>query len=120
FLGVLLDQELRWKPQVNNTIVKGTAYVFQLWRLGTTTKGIPLQLMHQLYQAVVVPKMLYATDLVQSDSKDDSEPEPGALSAVACKLSTVQHIAALAMTGAMRSTATDIVEAHTNLLPIPL
>jgi hypothetical protein len=63
FLGVILDQELRWKAQVDNAVAKGTAYVMQLRRLSTMSKGIPLRLMRQLYQATAVPKMLYAADI---------------------------------------------------------
>jgi len=60
FLGVIVDQELRWNAQVDNSIAKGTAYVLQLHRLSATSKGLPLRLMRQLYQAVALPKMLYA------------------------------------------------------------
>jgi hypothetical protein len=63
FLGVILDQELRWKAQVDNALARGTSYILQLRRLSATTKGLLLRLMRQLYQAVAVPKMLYAVDL---------------------------------------------------------
>ncbi|OJA12244.1 hypothetical protein AZE42_13638 [Rhizopogon vesiculosus] len=55
FLGVIMDQELCWSAQVDNAIAKGTAYVMQIRRLSTMSKGIPLRLMRQLYQAIAVP-----------------------------------------------------------------
>jgi hypothetical protein len=121
FLGVILDQELRWKPQVDNAIARGTAYVFQLRRLSTTAKGIPLRLMRQLYQAIAIPKMLYAADLWFSPvyREGTDELQRGSVG-VAKRISSVQRIAALAITGALRSTATDILEAHANLLPATL
>lgn len=63
FLGVVVDQELCWNTQVDNVVAKGTAYVLQLCRLSSSAKGLPLRLMHQLYQMVAILKMLYATDL---------------------------------------------------------
>jgi hypothetical protein len=63
FLGVILDQELRWKPQADYALAKGTAYVLQFKCLSTMTKGILLRQMRQLYQAIVVPKMIYAASL---------------------------------------------------------
>jgi len=39
---------------------------------------------------------------------------------IAKKITTIQRIAALTITGAMRSTATDLLEVHTNLLPVTL
>jgi hypothetical protein len=63
FLGVILDQALRWQPHIAYAIAKGTAYVLQLRRLSTTSTGIPISLMRQLYLSVALPKMLYAVDL---------------------------------------------------------
>jgi hypothetical protein len=121
FLGVILDQELRWKAQVDYAVAKGTAHVMQIRRLSTMTKGIPMRLMRQLYQAVAIPKMLYAADLWFTPAfKDGSDtPQRGSLG-TAKHLNTVQCIALLAITGAMRSTATDLLEVHANTLPITL
>jgi ribonuclease HI len=121
FLGVILDQELRWNKQVDNAIARGTAYVLQLRRLSAATKGIPMKLMRQLYQAIAVPKMLYAADLWFSPVyRDGSDTLQRGSMGVAKKLTTIQRIAALAITGAMRSTATDLLEIHANLLPVTL
>ncbi|KAG2066814.1 hypothetical protein BDR04DRAFT_1167518 [Suillus decipiens] len=113
FLGVILDQELRWKAQVDNAIMRGTAYVLQLHHLSSAAKGIPLQLMHQLYQAVAVPKMLYAVDLCFSlVHQEGTDKLQHSSIRVAKKISMVQHIATIAITGAMRSTAMDLLESH--------
>src|SRR6267154_2624251 len=63
FLGVILDQELRWKEHVTYAIAKGTAYALQLCRLSSTATRMPMKLTRQLYQAVTIPKMLYAADV---------------------------------------------------------
>jgi hypothetical protein len=121
FLGVILDQELRWKAHIAYAIAKGTAYALQLRQLSSTAAGMPLKLTRQLYQAVAIPKMLYAADIwftpVYRTGSDSSQR--GSLGVVS-KMSTVQRIAAITITGAMRSTTTDTLEAHANLLPIAL
>jgi hypothetical protein len=77
--------------------------------------------MRQLYQATAVPKMLYAADLwfTLAHHEGTDTLQRGSLG-VAKKLTSIQRIAAIAITGAMRSTATDVLEVHTNLLPMTL
>ncbi|KIN94669.1 hypothetical protein M404DRAFT_83027, partial [Pisolithus tinctorius Marx 270] len=59
FLGVILDHELRWKTQAAQAIAKGTKQALLLRRISATSWGIPTKLMRQLYQAAVVPKVMY-------------------------------------------------------------
>jgi hypothetical protein len=68
----------------------------QIRRLSTMTKGIPLRLMRQLYQAIAIPKMLYAADLWFTPAFHDGSdtPEKGSLG-VAKRMTTVQRMAAL-------------------------
>jgi hypothetical protein len=63
FLGVILDQALCWNAHIAYALAKGTAYVFQLRCLSSTSTGIPLSLRRQLYLTVALPKILYAVDL---------------------------------------------------------
>lgn len=119
FLGVILDQALRWNAHIAYALAKGTAYVFQLRRLSSTSTGIPLSLMRQLYLAVALPKMLYAVDLWYRPLfvGDTDTFQHGSIGVVR-RLRRVQRIAALSITGAMRTTATDTVEVHAKLLPL--
>ena len=39
---------------------------------------------------------------------------------MACKLTTVQHMATTAVTGVLHTSASDIMEVHANLMPIEL
>jgi len=66
--------------------------------------------------------MLYAADLWFTPTfRDGSDTLQHGPIGVARRLTTVQRIAALAITGAMKTTATDLVlEVHANLLPISL
>jgi ribonuclease HI len=75
--------------------------------------------MHQLYLAVALPKMLYAVDLWLRPLfiGNADTPQRGSIGVVK-RLKRVQRIAALSITGAMRTTATDTLEAHAKLLPL--
>jgi ribonuclease HI len=118
FLGVILDQALRWKAHVAYAIAKGTAYVLQLRRISSTSTGVPLSLMRQLYLSVAMPKMLYAVDLwfrplyIGTNDKQQS----GSIG-IARRVGRVQRLAAISILGTMRSTASDTLEVHAKLLP---
>ena len=45
FLGVIVDEHLKWKHHINYAISKGTAYTLQLRCLATASKGLSLTLM---------------------------------------------------------------------------
>ncbi|KAG2076435.1 hypothetical protein BDR04DRAFT_934451, partial [Suillus decipiens] len=70
----------------------------------------------KLYLAVAVPKSLYAADLWFSlvFHIGSNTLQQGSMGIAKC-LSSVQQLAAIAITGALQTTATDILKAHTNL-----
>jgi hypothetical protein len=121
FLGIIVDQELTWREHATYAIAKGTEYVLQLRRLSRTSMGIPTKLMRQLYQTVAIPKFTYGADIwFHPLFKQGSHTMQQGSKGIAKCLTSVQRIAAISITGAMRSTPTDSLEAHANLLPIPL
>jgi hypothetical protein len=63
YLGVILDQELRFKEQAAYTISKGSKWAMQARRLSRPSSGMPHTYARQLWNAVAVPKMLYAADV---------------------------------------------------------
>src|SRR5882672_3811139 len=63
FLGVIFDQELRWKDEVNYALMKGTKWVTQYQRLAKVSGGVSAKYMRRFYLAVSVPRMLYAADV---------------------------------------------------------
>ena len=75
--------------------------------------------MRHLYRAVGIPKLTYALE----DWYDPPTKVPGkrntAGSVAALKImARVQRLASIAITGAIKSTATDVLDAHTDLLPM--
>ena len=119
FLGVLLDEGLRWHKHVTYAIGKGTAYVLQLRRISRSSKGIPLTLSRQLYTSVALPKMLYALDLwFKPIYTGDSDTVIRGSIGTSKRMGRVQRLAAISITGAFNTTATDAAEAHAKLIPL--
>jgi hypothetical protein len=117
YLGVYVDHELKWKEQTTRTVKKAMNYTLAYKRLTRTIKGASLHIMRQLYISVIIPKIQYAADvwITPLDRKSNAKKTAGSVSAIR-RLSSVQRIATLAITGAMRSTATNVLEAHANIL----
>src|SRR6266481_4947334 len=63
FLGVIFDQELRWKEQAEHVIAKATKWTLCARCLARPAMGISPRQMRQLYQAVTVPSFTYAADV---------------------------------------------------------
>ena len=77
--------------------------------------------MRQLYRAVAIPKILYAVDvwLTPVHRKLHTCKSSSSVGATN-RFISLQHTAALAITGALHSTATDILNLHAGLLPMAL
>lgn len=60
FLSIILDQELRWHEHTTYAIAKGACYAMLICCISRSVQGVPEKLIQQLYQAVVVPRILYA------------------------------------------------------------
>ncbi|KAJ7123913.1 hypothetical protein C8R46DRAFT_839668, partial [Mycena filopes] len=119
-LGVHIDRELRWHAQGAAALAKGQAWLGQFARIARPTRGISARHMRRLYLSVCVPRMLYAAGVFLS-------PPPGNRSAgqsrarergIIKNLRTIQRRAALAITGALPSTPTELLDIYAHLLPI--
>ena len=120
FLGVIIDKELRFKEHAAYAIAKGTKYVLASGRMSRTTKGLKGRLMKRLFEAVAIPKMLYAIDTWGTEllRKGRGKREKGwGARGFAKQINKVQRLAAILITGGMRTTATDTLLAHADLLP---
>jgi hypothetical protein len=72
--------------------------------------------MRHFYLAVAVPRMLYAADVFLIPPQKSKCGTKG----IVAQLARVQCCAALHTTGAMRTTPTDLLDAHADLLPFEL
>ncbi|KAG1889997.1 hypothetical protein F4604DRAFT_642211 [Suillus subluteus] len=120
FLGVIIDQDLNFKEHAAHAMAKGTKYVMACKRIIRPTKGIHGKLMKRLFESVILPKMLYAADIwcasLIAKGKGQGGGGRGARG-FALQMARVQRTATLLVTGGLRSTATDTLDAHANVLP---
>jgi ribonuclease HI len=122
FLGVLVDNNLNWKHQCAAALAKGQDWLIQFSRLARATQGVNAKYIRQLYLAIAVPRMLYAADIFltpqQNVGKQRKHNRNGR--AIINKLASIQRQATIMITGAMKTTATDVLEVMANLLPFHL
>ena len=121
FLGVFLDKELRWNVQGEKAIAKAVKWMLLACRLTKPSTGVQATYMRQLYCTVAIPKLTYAVDVwYMPVQKKEGRKKAMESVGLVCKLTSVQWLATIAITGAMRTTASNILEAHANVLPIEL
>jgi ribonuclease HI len=122
FLGVMVDNKLNWKAQCAAAIAKGQDWLIQFGRLSRTSRGINARYIRQLYLSIAVPRMLYAADIFLTPQQNIGKrtKDGKANQAIVKKLASIQRRAAIMITGAMKTTATDILEVMANLLPFNL
>src|SRR5271168_3360260 len=117
YLGVIIDSELRFKEQASDGIGKGTKWVSQVQRITRTVKGIKGGLARRLYYSVAVARMLYAVDVWGAPSF--AKTHKGKASSGVCrKLDSIQRKAAIQATGALRTTPSDLLFAHADMVPM--
>ncbi|KAJ7032162.1 hypothetical protein C8F04DRAFT_959338, partial [Mycena alexandri] len=121
-LGLHLDRELRWHQQEAAILAKGHAWLSRVARIARASRGIGARNMRRLYLGVCVPGLLYAADLCLAPPPSTrklflygKKPQQRGFMK---KLRTIQRRAALAITGALSSTPTDVLDAYANLLPV--
>jgi ribonuclease HI len=132
FLGVIFDQQLRWKEQAAKAVATGTVWVGQMRRVARMNHGFSTHAMRRLHQCVLIPRITYAADVWYTPvtryiKKPKAELRPGETNkrdlgsvGFAVKLASVQRQSALAITGALRTTSLTALDAHANILPIDL
>lgn len=120
-VGVYLDEKLRWKKQQDNAIAKSTAWVAAIQRFSRTSKGISYKQTRQLFKAVVIPRIAYCVDVWYTPvhKKASAKNRSGSV-AFTRRYASIQRMAGMAITGALRSTPTDVIDLHAGLLPAEL
>ena len=113
YLGVIFDQELRFKSHLQHVVKKGTNVAMALFSIAKSTWGAPYMYVRQLFQAVVAPRIDYAA-IIWHRPKDDGST---ASTKQVGKLTTVQRLAMKAILGCYRTTPTAAMEIETGLQP---
>ena len=110
YLGVVFDQELRFKCHIQQAIRKGTS---ALNRIANCHLGAPYQQICQLFQAVVAPRLDYAAVIWNRPKADRSM----AGLAHSRSFAAIQHIAMRAALACYRTAPTAAMEMESGLQP---
>jgi len=116
YLGVQINTQLNWKEQAQRVTANATSWIMQYRRFTKPQTGVGGKLMRQLYLAVALPKITYGIDTWyepphKAPGATKNAGSVGALRA----LQKIQRVATLAITGALRTTPTDLLDAHAGL-----
>ncbi|KAF8228678.1 hypothetical protein L208DRAFT_1106444, partial [Tricholoma matsutake] len=125
FLGVMVDNKLNWKGQYAAALSKGQDWIMQGSVYTLTSCGIHTEYFHQLYLSIAVPQMLYTADIFLTPKQNVGKRahSSGTKQAILNKLAAIQRQAAIMITGAMRTTTTEVLEVMAimaNLMPFHL
>jgi hypothetical protein len=113
YLGVVLDSALRWEHQFRHIQKQATPALAPLATLAGTTWGAGLTQLRKVYQAAVVPAMLYGCSAWYSLRSGGGHPQSRLKT-----LSQIQTRAARVITGAFRATASAALNIEAHLLPM--
>lgn len=121
YLGIHIDSQLRWTVQSQEGVAKATKWIMQFKRLSRVSGGIKAKLMRQLYISVAIPKMTYALDVWYTPpSQAVGQKRNTGSVGVLRQMQKLQRIATLSIVGGMKSTPTDLLDAHAKIFPIEL
>ena len=119
FLGLIMDQELRFKEQAAHALSKGTKWVTQFRRTAKVAKGMKGEFMRAMLYGVALLSMLYVVDVwcVSSVTRSNGKRTKGTRGYIG-KMERVQRQVAIQITGALRTTPMDLLLAHVDIPPL--
>ena len=118
YLGVFFDQNLKWNVQLANVMEKGSKWSAQIKRAARPSWGITPKYARRLYISVALPKVLYAIDVWCTPIHGAiAGPRLKGSAAAAKMLTTVQRAGTIAITGGLRTSPTDTLDACAYTIP---
>jgi hypothetical protein len=121
YLGVIFDPGLRWTLHHPKVIASATFWSSQIWRVAKTASGMSASGVRQQYNTVAVPGFTYGAEVwYMSLFKLGGIGNTKGSVAITNKLKSIQRKVAVTITGALCTTAGDILDVHANILPIDL
>lgn len=114
YLGVTFDPKLQWKKHIENVGLKISKSIHALASLAGSTWGAKVTELRRIYQAVVVPQMLYGCS-VWSVAQNRGE---GYTRSSIDYLKSLQAKAARIIGGAYKSTSGAAMDVELHILPV--
>lgn len=111
YLGVVLDAKLTWNPHVEKAAKKSLATFMMTRRAFSCTWGLNPAMVNWLYTGVIRPSLVYGAGVWWPKVQQKTAVK---------HLTKVQRAVCLGITGAMKSTSTDALQAILNIPPIDL
>jgi len=115
YLGVILDQSLRWWPHVQHVRAKATTTLAALRSLAGSTWGTGLVELRQLYRAVMLPQIAYGCSVWYAPQKERRQTRK-----MTAEMTRIQFHAARVISGAYRMTSALALDVELFVLPIHL
>ncbi|CAI6370882.1 unnamed protein product [Macrosiphum euphorbiae] len=110
YLGVEIDQELKYKTQAMNIVEKSTVEFSRLRGIMGAEWGLSFETALILYRAIYIPRVTYAACIWMQDWNKTTRE----------KMIRSQRTPLLAVSGAYNTTSTDALQVITGLLPLDL
>ena len=121
YLGVIIDQHLNWKAQHAKVVEKGTNWAMQIRRASRPSWGITPRYARKLYISVAIPRILYGAEIWCRPPPRENQKAKGKGSAkIRRQIITIQRSGAIAITGALRTSPTDLLNVCSSLIPATL
>ena len=121
YLGVYLDQHLTWKEQEAYATRKGATWAAQIRRVVRPDWGLTPKFARRMYTGVALPRILYAADVWAPPAyKKEQGTKPTANKRFTTRLASIQRSGTLAIVGGLRTSPTDTLCVHADVLPAHL
>ncbi|PPR06479.1 hypothetical protein CVT24_002565, partial [Panaeolus cyanescens] len=114
FLGLILDQELRWKEQNTRVVTKAAYWSAQLQRLAKNKTGVNHKNLRRLFISTALPRITYGIEVFNPPRRGRARTFKSALEK---KLDSIIGRIAVAIVGGLRTSPRDVAMAHANLDP---
>ena len=121
YLGVYLDQHLCWREQEAYATKKGNIWAAQIRRVVRPDWGLTPKFARHMYTSVALPRILYAADIWAPPSyQRKRESKPVANKRFTARLESIQRAGAIAIVGGLKTSPTDTLCTHADILPAHL
>ena len=111
----------KWSLQHAKVVTSATFWASQIWRISKPASGMSASGVRQLYNTVAVPGFTYRAEVWYTGlHKPKEEGNMKGSVAITNKMRSMQRKVASNITGALRTTVGDTLDAHTGILPVDL